>query len=71
MELAEARRQHLVGWFFDCSHEIHRAIAGTYIADPKGTGSCEVLAPGFSQYVHDAILANAGPGHASIGKGDG
>lgn len=71
MQLAEAHRQHLVRWFFECSHEMHRSIAGTYIADQKGMASWQDLAPGFSQYVHDAILANADRAHDSIGREDG
>ncbi len=59
MGLAEAHRQHLCRWFYDCGYDQHRGLAEMYIADPRYTASYDEIAPGFSQYVHDAILANA------------
>jgi MerR family transcriptional regulator, thiopeptide resistance regulator len=59
MDLAEAHRQHLVRWFYDCEYNMHRGLAEMYIADPRYSASYDDIAPGFSQYVHDAILANA------------
>lgn len=59
MDLAEAHRQHLSRWFYACGYEQHRALAEMYISDPRYTEPYDEVAPGFSQYVHDAILANA------------
>ncbi|MCG6494534.1 MerR family transcriptional regulator [Kitasatospora sp. A2-31] len=59
MDLAEVHRQHIVDNFYDCTFEIHRCIAGMYVADPRFTEVYERLAPGLAQWLHDAILANA------------
>jgi DNA-binding transcriptional MerR regulator len=59
MDLAEAHRQHLSRWFYDCGLDLHRGLAQMYIADPRYSASYDEIAPGFSRYVHDAILANA------------
>jgi predicted ATP-grasp superfamily ATP-dependent carboligase len=59
MDLAEAHRQHLVRWFYDCGYDMHRGLAELYISDPRYMASYDEIEPGFSQYVHDAIHANA------------
>jgi MerR family transcriptional regulator, thiopeptide resistance regulator len=59
MDLAEAHRQHIARWFYDCSPELHKSLAELYVSDRRFSEPWEKLAPGFSQYVHDAILANA------------
>jgi MerR family transcriptional regulator, thiopeptide resistance regulator len=59
MGLAEAHRQHIVRWFYDCGYDMHRGLAELYISDPRYIASYDEIEPGFSQYVHDAILANA------------
>ena len=59
MDLAEAHRQHISRWFYDCGSDMHRGLAEMYIADPRYTESYDKIAPGFAHYVHDAILANA------------
>jgi hypothetical protein len=59
MELAEAHRQHLIRWFYDCSYGAHRGLAELYVSDPRYIATYDEIAPGFSWYVHDAILANA------------
>jgi len=59
MDLAEAHRAHLARWFYDCSYEMHCGLAELYISDPRFAASYDEIEPGFSQYVHDAILANA------------
>jgi DNA-binding transcriptional MerR regulator len=58
-ELAEEHRQHLNRWFYDCGYDMHRCLAEMYVSDPRFTATYDEVAPGFSQYVHDAILANA------------
>jgi DNA-binding transcriptional MerR regulator len=59
MDLAEAHRQHLSRWFYTCGYDQHRGLAEMYISDPRYTATYDEIAPGFSQYVHDAIIANA------------
>jgi MerR family transcriptional regulator, thiopeptide resistance regulator len=59
MDLAEAHRQHISRWFYDCDSGQHRALAQMYVADPRYTATYDEIEPGFSRYVHDAIHANA------------
>ncbi|HEU5265525.1 MAG TPA: MerR family transcriptional regulator [Jatrophihabitans sp.] len=59
MDLAEQGRQYISRWFYDCSYEAHRGLAGMYISDERFTATYDVVAPGLAQYVHDAIVANA------------
>jgi DNA-binding transcriptional MerR regulator len=58
-ELAEAHRQFLNRWFYDCGHEMHRGLAEMYVSDERFTQTYDAVAPGLAQYVHDAIVANA------------
>ena len=64
MDLAEAHRQHLSRWFYDCDYQMHRGLAELYVSDPRYMAEYDKIEPGFSQYVHDAIYANSarGPG---------
>lgn len=59
MALAEQHRQHISRWFYDCGYDIHRGLAGMFIADPRFAATYEKQATGLSQYVHDAMIANA------------
>ncbi|HKD87466.1 MAG TPA: MerR family transcriptional regulator [Streptosporangiaceae bacterium] len=59
MDLAEQHRQHLIRWFYDCGYDMHRGLAELYVSDPRYMASYEEIEPGFSQYVHDAIMSNA------------
>lgn len=59
MDLAEEHRQHISRWFYDCSYEMHRGLAELYVSDPRYMATYDEIEPGFSQYVHDAIVANA------------
>jgi hypothetical protein len=59
MDGAEAHRQHISRWFYECSYEVHVGLAEMYLADPRFTSSYEKIAPGLARYVHDAIKANA------------
>lgn len=58
MELAEEHRQW-VSLMWDCSPEMHRGLADMYLADERFTKTYEDLAPGLTQWLHDAIHANA------------
>ena len=69
MDLAEAHRQHISRWFYDCGYDGHRGLAELYVADPRYTAPWDEIAPGFSGYVHDAILANADRTAGRTGQG--
>jgi MerR family transcriptional regulator, thiopeptide resistance regulator len=64
MDLAEAHRLHISRWFYDCDYEMHRGLADLYVSDPRFTVAYDDIEPGFSQYVHDAMYANAARGQA-------
>jgi DNA-binding transcriptional MerR regulator len=59
-EIAERHRRHLSTWFYDCAPAFHRSLAEMYVADERFRASYDDIAPGLAQYVHDAIVANAG-----------
>lgn len=56
---AEQHRCHLTRWFFDCNHTRHVQVADGYLADPAAAEQWDAVAPGFAQYVHATITANA------------
>jgi len=58
---AEAHRQHITRWFYDCSSELHRGLAEMYLTDGRFCEHFDRVAPGLAEYVHDAILANTCP----------
>ncbi|HEY8340267.1 MAG TPA: MerR family transcriptional regulator [Egibacteraceae bacterium] len=59
MDAAEAHRQHISRWYYDCTYEIHRGLGDMYVSDPRFTAHYEKHAPGLAAYVRDAIVANA------------
>jgi DNA-binding transcriptional MerR regulator len=59
MDAAEAHRQHISRWFYDCTYEIHAGLGEMYVADPRFTATYEKMAPGLAQYLRGAIIANA------------
>jgi DNA-binding transcriptional MerR regulator len=59
MDGAEAHRQHISRWFYDCTYEIHAGLGEMYVADPRFTATYEKVAPGLAAYLRDAIVANA------------
>jgi DNA-binding transcriptional MerR regulator len=62
MDVAEAARQQICRWFYECPREMHAGIAEMYVTDPRYTRTYEELAPGLAQYVRDAVVANAARG---------
>jgi DNA-binding transcriptional MerR regulator len=60
MDLAERHRQHISRHFYDCGYLMHRGLAEMYIADERFARNYDDVEPGLAQYVHDAIIANAG-----------
>jgi MerR family transcriptional regulator, thiopeptide resistance regulator len=59
MDIAEQHRQHISRWFYDCSYEMHQGLAEMYVADPRFAAHYDGRAEGLSEYVRDAVLANA------------
>jgi DNA-binding transcriptional MerR regulator len=59
MDAAEAHRQHISRWFYDCGYDLHRGLADMYLADERFTAHYDDQAPGLARYAHDAIHANA------------
>ena len=57
--IAEDHRQHISRRFYDCSHEMHSALADMYVADERFAAHYDRRAAGLAQYVHDAVKANA------------
>ena len=59
MDLAEAHRQHITQWFYDCPPAMHAGLGRTYVEDERFTAHYEEIAPGLAQYVSTAVQANA------------
>jgi MerR family transcriptional regulator, thiopeptide resistance regulator len=59
MAAAEAHRQHIGRWYYDCSYEIHRGLGEMYVSDERFRANYDVLAPGLSEFIRDAARANA------------
>jgi DNA-binding transcriptional MerR regulator len=59
MDAAEAHRQHISRWFYECTYEIHVGLGKMYVADPRFRATYEKVAPGLAEYLRDAIVANA------------
>lgn len=62
MDAAEAARQQICTWFYDCPRSMHASIAEMYVADPRFTKTYEDIHEGMAQYVRDAVVANADRG---------
>ena len=56
---AEAHRQSISDWWYECSYEIHTGLATMYLADSRFTAHYEGHKAGLAKYIHDAIVANA------------
>ena len=59
MDLAEEHRRHLHRWMHDCDHDTHRELARAYKNNERVGRNYDDMVPGLSQYMHDAIMANA------------
>jgi len=59
LDLAEAHRRHIDGWFYPCSYQMHVRLADMYVADERFTAHYDGRAPGLAAYLRDAIVANA------------
>lgn len=59
MALAEAHRQLIHDWFYDCDHATHRGLADMYQADARFQANIDKHREGLSAYLSAAIHANA------------
>jgi MerR family transcriptional regulator, thiopeptide resistance regulator len=59
MDAAEAHRQHISRWFYECSREMHTGLGALFVSDERFARNYDRHAPGLARYVHDAIEANA------------
>ena len=56
---AEAHRQHISRWFYDCGYEMHRGLTQMYVSDERFRSHYDKRAPGLASFVREAVLANA------------
>jgi MerR family transcriptional regulator, thiopeptide resistance regulator len=59
MAAAEAHRQHISRWFYECTYEIHRGLTDMYVSDERFRSNYDTQAPGLAAYIKDAAHANA------------
>jgi DNA-binding transcriptional MerR regulator len=59
MAAAEAHRQHISRWFYECSYDIHRSLTDMYVNDERFRANYDVLTPGLARFIRDAAHANA------------
>mgnify|MGYP001943753409 CR=1 FL=1 len=59
MGAAEAHRQHITRWFYECTPQIHRGLGELYVSDPRFRQTYEDVAEGLAAYARDAHTANA------------
>jgi MerR family transcriptional regulator, thiopeptide resistance regulator len=59
MSAAEAHRQHIGRWFYDCGYDMHRGLAEMYVSDERFRSHYDQRAPGLASFVREAVLANA------------
>jgi MerR family transcriptional regulator, thiopeptide resistance regulator len=56
--LVERHRAHIDRWFYPCSVEMHKGLGAMYVADSRFVDNFEKVAPGFAQYLSDAIVCS-------------
>ena len=61
MDAVEAHRAHMNRWFMTVSPRFHRCLGDMYVSDPRYTATYDegFEAPGFAQWVRDAIYASS------------
>lgn len=56
--LVEAHRAHIDRWFYPCGVEMHKGLGAMYVQDARFAANLDKVAPGFAQYLSDAIAAS-------------
>jgi len=59
MAAAEAHRQHISRWFYECTYEIHRGLTEMYVSDERFRSKYDTQTPGLADFIRQAALANA------------
>jgi MerR family transcriptional regulator, thiopeptide resistance regulator len=59
MAAAEAHRQHISRWFYECTYDIHRGLTDMYVNDERFRANYDTQTPGLAQFIRDAAHANA------------
>jgi DNA-binding transcriptional MerR regulator len=59
MAAAEAHRQHISRWFYECTYEIHRGLTQMYVSDERFRSHYDTQTPGLASFIREAALANA------------
>jgi MerR family transcriptional regulator, thiopeptide resistance regulator len=59
MDLAEAHRQHITKWFFDCPVKTHVGLAEMYVSDERFREFYESVHDGLAGHLKQSITANA------------
>ena len=54
----EDHRVHLERWFYPCSSDMHGGLGEMYLADSRFKANLDKVAPGFAQFLRDAISAS-------------
>jgi DNA-binding transcriptional MerR regulator len=59
MAAAEAHRQLISRWFYDCTYGIHRDLTDIYVSDERFRSHYDTHATGLASFVREAAHANA------------
>ena len=59
MAAAEAHRQHISRWFYECGYGTHRGLTDMYVEDGRFRAHYDSTAPGLAQFLREAAHANA------------
>ena len=59
MAAAEAHRQHISRWFYECTYDIHRGLTDMYVSDERFRSNYDTQTPGLAAYIKEAAHANA------------
>ena len=56
---AEAHRQSISKWWYECDYQMHKHLAQMYLEDERFKKNYEDQLTGLAQFMHDAIFANS------------
>jgi MerR family transcriptional regulator, thiopeptide resistance regulator len=56
--LVERHRAHIDRWFYPCSVDMHKGLGAMYVQDERFKANLDKVAPGFAQYLSNAIAAS-------------
>lgn len=59
MAAAEAHRQHIGRWFYECGHDMHRGLTDMYVGDERFRSHYDTQTPGLAAFIREAAHANA------------